>query len=68
MERSRDSCVQRETQIKEKFNVKRSDDLGARPHPAKLSTCAKELKKSLKPYVIAHTFNPSTGKAEGGRF
>ena len=44
-----------------------SDDLRARSHPAKFPTCEKELKKSLEPGVVGHTFNPSAQKAEAGR-
>lgn len=56
------SCVQGDKQTK-KWN-KGSGDLRARSHPAKFPTCEKELKKSLEPGVMVHTFNPSTGKVE----
>jgi hypothetical protein len=48
-----------------------SGDLRARPNPAKLPTCGKELdkiekglKKRFKPGVVVHNFNPRTLKAE----
>ena len=44
-----------------------SGKLTARFHTAKFPTCEKELKKSLKSSVVAHTFNPSTPEAEAGR-
>lgn len=46
---------------------KQSGDLREISHPAKFSTCKKELKKSLEPGVVRHAFNPSTEKAEAGR-
>ena len=59
-------CVKGEKQTK-KWN-KGSGDLRGRSNPAKFPTCKKELKKSLEPSVMGHTFNPSTGKAEAGKF
>ena len=59
-------CVQGDKQIK-KWN-KGSGNLKARSHPAKFPTCEKELKKSLDPGVVGHSFNSSTGKAEAGGF
>jgi hypothetical protein len=55
--------------IKEKPDSKwnkGSRDLRARSHPDKLSTCERELMKSLGTGMMVHTFNPSTWKAEAG--
>ena len=41
---------------------KGSSDLRARPHPAELPACEKELKKSL----VVNAFNPSLLEAEAG--
>lgn len=59
------SCNQGDKQIK-KWN-KESGDLRARSYPTKLPIYKKELKKSLKPGLVMHAFNPSTGEAEVGR-
>lgn len=40
-------------------------DLRARPHPPKIPTCEKELKKSIGPGVVAHTFNPEHSMNRG---
>lgn len=60
------SCVQEDKQIKEKLVSwnKGYGDLWAKPHPATLPTCEKELKKSLGLDVVMHTFDPSNLKVE----
>lgn len=43
---------------------KGSDDFSIRPHPAKLSTCEKELKKSSETGLVVYNFNLSTLEAD----
>lgn len=52
---------QGEGKFKEKPDAKwnKGSDLGATSHPAKFSTCEKELKNSLGLGMLAHTFNQS---------
>ena len=64
------SCVQEDTQIKEKPDTKwnkESSDLRARLHPAKFPICGKELMKSSCLSMMVHTFNPSTEEPEASR-
>lgn len=51
--------------IKKKVN-KGSGDLRVRYHPAKCRNCGKQLKTSLEPGMVRHTYNASTRKTEAG--
>jgi hypothetical protein len=61
-------CSRRYKKFEEKSVAKWNrgdDDFRARPHPAKLPTCEKELKKSLALSVM-YTINPRTPQARAG--
>jgi hypothetical protein len=61
------SCVQDDKKVKEKPDVKcnkGSCDLRARPHPAMLPTCERELKKSFRLGVMVQIFNPNSLETE----
>lgn len=47
--------------------MSKSGDLNARSHTAKFLSCEIELKNSLSPCMVVHTFNPSTPEIKAHR-
>ena len=60
------SSIKNNKVYKKRNGIKWNGDLRAKFNPVRLPVCEKELRKSLEPGVVTHTFNPSTAEAEAG--